>query len=223
MGNQSNLTTLAKRLRPLLGNFVQGLVKSGIGEGPGIDNVVSGDLTTVGLGGDTILLYDSGGNPVSEYAATSAGLIAGLDAMTAGDVLELPDILISGGPWTIANGSLKGHSRFGSILDGELTVSGGCVAERLSVIRSEDTASEIYGIVLLEEARAEGCYLVITNADGNVIAVFSPAGEEGDCYANDNIVFAVSASGDGYAYGTDGCEMWAEGGYVEASTAPVRV
>lgn len=188
-----------------------------VGEGPGID-ITGGD--TVGLGGDTILLYDAGGAPVAEYAATDAGLTAALAAMAAGDVLVLPAVTISGGPWTVANGTLRGHSRFGSTLDGEVTVSTDCQLERLSVIRSEDDAGALYCVALEEDARVDGCLISMTNATGDAYGVY--AQHDGDCYANDNIVLATGG-GDGYGYYADGAEMWVSGGYVEASTAPVGV
>ena len=57
-------------------------------EGPGID--IIGDW--VGLGGDTILVYNADGSPVSEFAPTDAGL----DAATAkivfpGDKIVMPE------------------------------------------------------------------------------------------------------------------------------------
>lgn len=187
-----------------------------VGEGPGID--VTEDA--VGLGGDTILLYDSGGNPCAEFAPTDSGLGSALSAMGAGDVAELPDITISGGPWTISNGTLRGHSRFGSILDGELTIFGN--AERLSVIRSEDDADPIYGVILAEDAKVDGCYILITNASGDVIAVYSSEDTGGDAHSIDNFVYGISVSGDGYAFGTDGANIYVSGGRGVGSTAPVR-
>lgn len=50
------------------------------GEGPGID--ITADA--VGLGGDTILLFDNGGSPVAEQAATNAGFAAAIAAAGAG-------------------------------------------------------------------------------------------------------------------------------------------
>ena len=191
-----------------------------IGEGPGIDVTGTSPNQTVGLGGDTVLLYDSGGQPVAEFAATDAGLTAALAAAGAGDVVELPDVTITGGPWTVSAGTLRGHSRFGSVLDGQVTVSTDCHLERLFVIRSEDDVGALYCVALEEDARVEGCLLSMTNATGDAYGVY--AQHDGDCYANDNIVFATGG-GDGYGYYADGAEMWVSGGYVEASTAPVGV
>jgi hypothetical protein len=58
-------------------------------EGPDIDLVVAGLNVTVGRGGDKILLFDSGGNPIAEYAATNAGLVAAVAAATSGDIIRL--------------------------------------------------------------------------------------------------------------------------------------
>lgn len=186
-------------------------------EGPGIS--VAND-NVVGLGGDSILLY-RGDSPVEEFEATDAGLTAALAAATASDdVVELPDLTISGGPWTVSAGILRGHSRFGSTLDGEVTVSTGCRLERLSVVISGDDAGALYCVELEEDARVEGCFISMTNATGDAYGVY--AQHDGDCYANDNIVFATGG-GDGYGYYADGAEMWVSGGYVEASTAPVGV
>lgn len=90
MADENNLTTLAKRLRPLLGRYIENLAGQLIGEGPGIDVVKSGNLNMVGLGGDTILLYHANGNPVSEYTFTDTGINAALAAATAGDIIQLP-------------------------------------------------------------------------------------------------------------------------------------
>src|SRR5512139_2336651 len=95
------LTTLAKRLRPFLAGQVQAMAGAGVlmTEGPDIDIIGQ----TIGRGGDMILLFDSGGNPVAEYAATGAGLIAALAAATSGDIVEIPALTI-----TIANPTYAG-------------------------------------------------------------------------------------------------------------------
>jgi len=144
-------------------------------EGPGID-VTGGD--TVGLGGDTVLVYDSGGSPVAEYAATDGGLTSALAAMAAGDVCLLPDITISGGPWALANGVLRGHSRTGSILDGEVTMNDDTRIENLTIERSENDTSTYYGV---EVAASSTVYLydciikVTQNGAGTGYGVRVPA------------------------------------------------
>jgi len=104
MGNEK-LTTLARRLRPFLTAQVAALISGGaVTEGPDIDLVTISGGVQVGRGGDTILLFDSAGSPVAEYAATGAGLTAALAAATSGDIVFLPAANITGGPWTVASG-----------------------------------------------------------------------------------------------------------------------
>lgn len=64
------------------------VVRSVVVEGPGID--VTSDAT-VGLGGDTILLYKANGNPVAEYAT----LAAAAAAAGSGDTIVLPSQTIA--------------------------------------------------------------------------------------------------------------------------------
>lgn len=61
-------------------------------EGPDIDLVDGGANTTitVGRGGDTVLLFNSDGTPIEEFAATQAGVIAALAAAAAGNIIECP-------------------------------------------------------------------------------------------------------------------------------------
>lgn len=61
-------------------------------EGPDIDIVDSGANmpVTVGRGGDSILLFDSGGNPLAEFPAIEPGVLLALAAATPGDIIECP-------------------------------------------------------------------------------------------------------------------------------------
>ena len=182
-----------------------------IGEGPGIDVTGAAPTQTVGLGGDSILLYDSAGDPVAEFAASDAGLTAGLAAMAAGDVLELPAVTITGGPWTVAHGTLRGISQDGSVLDGQVTLSDGTALENLSVIRSEDDAGAIYGVVEGAggiTAEMHNVTIDVANATGAAYAVYMENGGEIDAYdttllaETGNDGYAVySSHGDFYHYG----------------------
>jgi len=196
------------------------LIEAEVTEGPGIDVVGPFPIQQVGLGGDTILLFDSGGSPCAEYAASDAGLTAALVAMGASDVVELPDVTISGGPWTVANGTLRGHSRWRSVLDGLLIVQADAQAERLSIIRSENDANPVVGIELEEDGRAEGCFISVTNAGGDVYGIFgAPAG---NCYSEGNL-FDLSASGTAYGFYVDGATLYATGGGFVPDTTYIPV
>ena len=189
-------------------------------EGPDIVITDTASSITIGRAGDTILLFDSGGEVLSEYAFTSVGLIAGLAAMAAGDVLEPPVGTITGGPWTVANGTLRGHSRWGSVLDGLLIVQADAKAERLSVIRSENDANPVVGIELEKDGRAEGCFISVTNAGGDVYGIFGE--EAGNCYSEGNL-FDLSASGTAYGFYADGATMYGTGGGFVPDTTYIPV
>jgi len=81
-----SLSYLIQRLKPFMIQYIQQLSVTPT-EGPGIDIVAPAQI---GLGGDTILLYDSAGAPVAEFAATAAGLTAALAAATANDEIHCP-------------------------------------------------------------------------------------------------------------------------------------
>jgi len=172
----------------------------------------TGEIVPVGhFAGDTILLYDSGGLPLTEYPATDAGLSSGLAAMTTGDVLEIPAVTISGGPWTLVYGTLRGIARNGSILDGQLVMSNATKVENLSIIRSIDIAGVCYGIldsaglltaiinnVAIDVANATGAAYAVYMANGGIISAYDTEllAETGSTGYS-----VYSASGDFYHYG----------------------
>ncbi len=112
-------------------------------EGPGIDLIDQ----QVGLGGDTILLYDSGGNPVAEYAATSAGLDLASAAATAGDVVLIPAVTIDGNHTLAAGVTYHGLGRRATVLTGQITLSNGTTLQGLSVTRTANDANTLIAVV----------------------------------------------------------------------------
>lgn len=82
------LTTLAKRLRPFLNGQMSAIAATGafMTEGPDIDLVGN----RIGRGGDTILIFNSDGTPVEEFAFTSTGLAQAIAAAVSGNVIQLP-------------------------------------------------------------------------------------------------------------------------------------
>lgn len=191
-----------------------------IGEGPGIDVTGASPEQTVGLGGDTVLLYDAGGDPVAEFAATSAGLIAALAAMADGDVCELPAGTISGGPWTVTHGTLRGKS-LATVLDGQVNVSDNCRLEGASVIRSGSDTDPVIGVQLADGGEVTRCVIIVANVAGPAYAVY--AQHDGECEAHDCVVGATGNSSNGYGYYADGAEIYANGGLVTEGTIPVGV
>lgn len=86
---------LIRALRPeFMNSGISGPTIS-ISEGPGIDIVVAASNNQIGLGGDTVLLYKTNGNPVAEFASTSAGIMTAVAAAVSGDTIVLPSRTIA--------------------------------------------------------------------------------------------------------------------------------
>jgi hypothetical protein len=251
MADENNLTTLAKRLRPLLGNFVQGLVKSVIGEGPGIDLVVSGDITTVGLGGDSFLLYDDGGLPVAEYST----LTLALAAAATGNVIITPagifteDVTIPAGVGVRSIGNntiivgtiiLAGNASFLASITISLTVnqsgaitsiigpsSGEAMVGDCNILVTNNGVGDAYiiqmgnGDLIVKNTRGR-CY---TNGGGDALAVYGVPDSTGKCQTQDCMLDAITTGGgDGHGAATDGtADFDIRGGKIEATTSPIRM
>lgn len=98
-------------------------------EGAGLDQVDAGanSTVTIGLGGDTILLYKANGDPVVEFAFTSAGLTAALAAAADYNTIQLPSgiLALGGGSFTIpAHVTVKGMGPETIIQNATVTVYG---------------------------------------------------------------------------------------------------
>jgi len=250
MADENNLTTLAKRLRPLLGNFVQGLVKSVIGEGPGIDLTVAGDITSVGLGGDSFLLYDNGGNPVAEFAT----LTLALTAASAGQVVITPagifteDVTVPAGVGVKSTGnntilagiiSLGGNNSFLKSITLALTVnsagdvagiigppSGEAIINDCTIVVTNNGAGNAYviqvgnGDLIITQSIGK-CY---ANGGGDALAVYGAPDSEGKCQTQDFMIDAIAVGGGvGHGAATDGItDFDIRGGKIEATTSPIR-
>jgi len=123
MGNEK-LTTLARRLRPFFTAQVSSLITGGaVSEGPDIDLVPTTAGVQVGRGGDTIILFDSAGAPLAEFAFTSAGFDLALAAATAGDVIQFPAGTLPGDHTIPADVTVLGFG-WNTILSGAITNNG---------------------------------------------------------------------------------------------------
>jgi hypothetical protein len=248
MADLNNLTTLAKRLRPLLGNYIQGLVGASIGEGPGIDLTVANDITTVGLGGDTVLVYHDNGDPVEEYATITLALAS----CVSGDAVFVP-----GGTFTenITIPAGVGVHSMGNrtTIAGTVTLGGAnSHLMNITIAISDSSAGDLIGVIgpssgmaylrdvwiSVTNNGAGNAYSIqvddgdieammgrmeaITNGGGDAIGMYCPAEKVGIGYSDNNLVYAQATNGgDGYAFKTEGGDMYAFGGFVEASTSPV--
>ena len=112
------------------------------GEGPGVD--ITADA--IGLGGDTILLYDSGGNPIAEYAATGAGLALALAAATSGDVVTVPAGTFDTSQSIPAGVTLQGLDKHRSTLTGQISLANTAHVCNLSITRTANDANDLIGV-----------------------------------------------------------------------------
>jgi len=137
-----------------------------LAEGPDIDLVDNGSSITVGRGGDTILLFDSGGNPLSEYEFTATGLDSALAAAGAGDVIWLPPGSCPG-DHTIPDGvTVAGLSSLTAVLTGQITLgNNGLGADDppgLSDVRVNRTANDGNTLKGVIAPATGGCRIVRT-------------------------------------------------------------
>ena len=137
----NDLTTLAKRLRPLLVSLTSGVINQtfAAGEGPGIDLVG----TVIGLGLDSILISHANGDPASEYATISAACAAA----SAGDIIFIAKPgTFAEGVSVPANVGLVGLGRDKTKITGQVTLGDGALLYNLSVDVA-GTTGDVYGIV----------------------------------------------------------------------------
>jgi len=202
MGNEK-LTTLARRLRPFFTNQVSSLISGGaVSEGPDIDLVSTSGGVQVGRGGDTIITFDDGGNPVAEYAATSTGF--GLALAGGAPVVWLYGYTITGNHTIPAGYHVIGNQRDTSILSGLITLSSGSTLTNLSVIRTANDANTLIGVggPGTGTGYLYGCRVACTQSGaGASYAVAARAGlsvNQGDIKIYRCELEATSVSGDGY-------------------------
>lgn len=193
------LTELAKRLQPYLLKVSRSVVSQVVSasEGPGID--IAG--TTIGLGGDTILLYDSAGAPVAEFAATDSGLTAALAAATSGQVVWLPAGVIVG-DFTIPIGvHLQGLSIKKTSIQGTVTLTPDAVISSLTILKTAADANDIQGVYTDMDA-GEEAYIysadVIARQDGSGDAAGLQIDGDGYVYAYQTRLVGASLTGSSY-------------------------
>lgn len=197
------LTTLAKRLRPFIQGQVGAISTTGalMQEGPGIDLIGN----TIGLGGDTVLLYHIGGNPVTEYVLTYAGLTAALAVATTGEWVRINAACTITGDINIQAGvELQADSRAQVTIIGQVSMGTNSRLTRITVANAANSANALYGVVgpASGSAYLHDCDIsAIQNGAGNAYAVGAINGTttgNGHLYVDDCKLYGLSVSGDGY-------------------------
>jgi len=184
----------------------------------GVDLILDG--TTFHRAGNRVLLFSADGTQLAQFDADDDGLTAALAAMSDGDVVRLPPCSIGGAHTVPAGGTLEGCGE-ASVLTGQLTLEAGTRVRHLAIIRDEDDADEIIGVITGDEsgdiAWLEDCAVQVTNATGDATGCYTDVVV---LWRQDCFVWANAPNGIGYADKLGGASLWSEGGSAWGSTAP---
>ena len=122
-----------------------------------------------------ILITLFSGATITQYANSDAGMAAAIAAAGAGDTIWLPPCVLANDYTIPASVAVVGASIVDCVLSGEITLSDGSSLETLSIVRSEDDAGAIYGIVEgagAIEAEMKDVRIDVANATGPAYGVF---------------------------------------------------
>jgi len=201
---EERLTTLAKRLRPFFGGQIGAMAAAGalMDEGPGIDLIGK----VIGFGGDTVLVYHTAGNPVTEYAFTAVGLAAALAAATSGEWVRINAAGSITGNFTVPAGVvLITDSQIQTTIIGTITLGAGAVIFNLNIAAVANDANALYGVLGSTGAVSYlfDCNVHATQSGaGNAYAVGAINGHavgDGDVYVYRCRLHGISVGGSGYA------------------------
>jgi hypothetical protein len=213
-------------------------------EGPGIDIIGF----QVGLGGDSVLLYHNDGTPISEYATVALALAdAGpgeaviMPAIAFTEDITIPaGVSLSGvGNKSIIYGTVTLGGSVSNVIGISIVVSGNSAGDLFAVQGpgsgtanlfdvwisiTNNGAGNAYGVLVDDgDINVRNSIIYALSDSGDAVGFYSPVDKLGLCHSNNNLVYATSISGDGYAFKTDGSDMYATDGLVETTTAPVGV
>jgi len=197
------LTDLAKRLRPFLHGAGIPAIFAGA-EGPGID--IPAGTGVIGLGGDTILLCQSDGDPVGEFAATDAGLELASAAAASGDVIKLPACTIAGAHTLTAGVAYKGIAIDQTILTGTITGASGASLHHCSVTVAANTSGYAYGVYGPSSGIFELWFVLINVTQAGAGSGVALGIDDGDVEGHkcsitaDDIAIARAGDGDYYSH-----------------------
>jgi hypothetical protein len=127
----NNLTTLAKRLRPLLY--------------ASLANISAGDK-----GGNVlnkIILFHASGAEAEFFPVTDAGLAAAIAAVTGADTISIPPGTFSNNYTLPANTSVLGTGSLVTKFSGQVTCGSNTYLRDVGIVRSASSGSEIVGLL----------------------------------------------------------------------------
>jgi len=201
---KDNLTTLAKRLRPLMLRIAEGAVQAN--EWDKIIHIVS----------------DGGGATV--YDPTAANLTTALAATSSGDMVWMPPCNLSG-DFTVPAGVGMISMGNNCVIDGTITLAGNN-SHLLGIVvyYSDSSAGEISGVIANNSSGLtyiNDCGVDVENTGAGDVSAIKITGA-GELYIwNSNVYGNASGGGDGYGVTSSGgiCRIF--GGRVIGSTLRV--
>lgn len=187
-------------------------------EGPGIDLIESGADRTVGLGGDSVLLYRVDGSPVAEFDTISAAL----SAASRGCTILLPSKAFDENVVMIAGVTIRGMG-LGSVIHGTVTGAEDACLKDVYVDLTADSPNPLYGVKGAGvKFRVLNTYVYVENATGPARAVAAVSGGETRCQ---NVRVAAVGGEEGYGFYQDVGDLYTDHCIARASdctTAPLR-
>ena len=181
-----------------------------------------GPISGPGAGGDfvalnKIILYTGSG--ATNYNNTDAGLAAAIIASGSGDTIWIPPTTLTNNYTVPAGVTIHGESVDDVIFTGQITLSNGSALENMSIIRSEDDAGAIYGVVEgagAITATVRNVKVNVQNAGGPAYALYMANG--GTIRVTDSELLAEVGT-DGYAAYIASGTLYQYGGRAIGSTA----
>ena len=199
-----------KLIEPFLKKDFASLFQKSSGKGSGKDRDYFIDL------------YDMSDEVIRSYSVSEAGLTGANGAAASGDVILIPNAIISGDYTITAGVAMVGISRSKTILTGSITGADEACIERLSIIRTANDANELIGIV----GQASGtfyvkdCDVIVTQSGAGLAAGLKQA-SAGLVAVWNSLLQGISTGGDGYgSYRTSGAIL-IDGGATLGSTAAI--
>lgn len=187
-------------------------------EGPGIDVVEDGYSKTIGLGGDAVLLYDSGGLPVVEYATITAACAAA----ASGDMVQPQAGTYTENITIPAGVTVRGRGP-ATVIAGTVTGASGATLQGVYVRVVGDSPDPLYGVKGAgDKFRVLDCFVYVENATGPARAVAAVSGGETRCQ---NVRVAAVGGEEGYGFYQDVGDLYTDHCIARASdctTAPLR-
>lgn len=196
---RDNLTTLARRIKPLILNSLR--------SAPGIAAVMLNRI---------ILIPPDGTDPIV-FPKSSIGLAAALAAAESfpGSEVWIPPCQLVGTQSIPADVSLIGFSRYLTSIDGTINLESGSKLENVSISLSAGSPcinGPGSGIAVISGSNIQSLNI------GDAIGILGDAGEMEiwDCK-----ISGISSGGDGYGILCGSGSVYMDGGWLSGSTAPV--